>query len=293
MTHVRYGCGSITANYPTSGVRGMGSRRAVEPVAILFSCRLVPREEEIGLKERIRQGETLIGSLVTIPSLDVADILSRVGFDYLWIETEHAPMGFIHAQSLIQAVDGRCPCLVRIPDRKEVWVKKALDIGCDGIVVPQVRSAEEAAQIVAWSLYPPEGQRSVGVSRAHGYGMAFREYVDRINDELVIVLQAEHRDAVENIETIVDVEGIDAVLMGPFDLSGSLGVLGQTDHPLVLDAIETIRRHCQVVGMPVGIFAADVGSAKRYLEQGFSLIALGMDAMFLWQSAAEALGSLR
>ena len=243
----------------------------------------------MSLKERLRQGGPLVGSLVTVPSLDVAEIMARVGFDYLWIETEHAAMGFAQAQSLIQAVGGRCPCLVRIPDKEEVWVKKALDTGCDGIIVPQIRSAAEAEEIVAWSLYPPDGRRSVGVSRAHGYGMAFQDYVDEANEELVIVLQAEHREAVEDIPSIAAVDGVDAVLVGPFDLSGSLGVLGETGHPQVLEAIETIRRHCEAAGMPLGIFAADVPMARRYIEQGFTLVALGMDAFFLWQSALDAL----
>ncbi len=245
------------------------------------------------LKGRLKAGEPLIGSLVTLPSPDVAEILAHVGFDYLWIETEHAPTDFVHVQSLIQAVGGRCPCLVRIPDGQEVWVKKALDVGCSGIVVPQVRSASQAQRIVTWSLYPPRGQRSVGVSRAHTYGMAFREYVTTVNDELVIVIQAEHREAVQNIESIAEVSGIDAVLVGPFDLSGSLGVLGETDHPRVLAAIERVQGACQAAGVPVGIFAQDVPTARRYLQQGFSLIALGMDAFFLWQSAQAALEAVR
>jgi 2-dehydro-3-deoxyglucarate aldolase/4-hydroxy-2-oxoheptanedioate aldolase len=245
------------------------------------------------LKTRLEGGEPLIGSLVTVPSPDVAEIMARIGFDYLWIETEHAPMGFVHAQTLIQAVGGRCPCLVRIPDKREVWVKKALDIGCDGIVVPQIRSAAEVQQIVQWSLYPPDGQRSVGVSRAHGYGMTFREYVTTVNDELVIVIQAEHVEAVEHIESIAAVPGVDAVLIGPFDLSGSLGVLGQTRHPQVLEAIERVRLGCQAAGVPLGIFASDVSMATEYIEKGFSLIALSMDVFFLWQSAQTALEEVR
>lgn len=245
------------------------------------------------LKERMRAGELLIGSLVTMPSLDVAEIMACVGFDYLWVETEHAPMDFVHAQSVIQAVGGRCPCLVRIPDKQEVWVKKALDIGCDGIVVPQIRSAAEARQIVEWSLYPPDGRRSVGVSRAHSYGMAFQDTIDSVNDELVIVLQAEHTDAVQNIASIARVPGIEAVLIGPFDLSGSLGVLAEVNHPRVLEAIETVRHHCQAVGLPLGIFAPNVAMAKEYIGQGFRLIALSMDAFFLWQSAQAALAQVR
>jgi 2-keto-3-deoxy-L-rhamnonate aldolase RhmA len=244
------------------------------------------------LKDRIQAGETLIGSLVTLPSPEVADIMATVGFDYLWVETEHSSMGFVHAQHLIQAVGGRCPCLVRIPDKQEVWVKKALDIGCDGIVVPQIRSAAEARQIVEWSLYPPEGRRSVGVSRAHGYGMAFRHTIDTANDELVIVVQAEHADAVREIASIVEVPGITAVLIGPFDLSASLGVVGEPDHPRVVEAIEAVRQHCQVAGMPLGIFASDTDMAKKYIGQGIRLIALSMDAVFLWQAAQAAVADV-
>lgn len=241
------------------------------------------------LKERLKRGERLIGSLVTLSSPDVAEIMASVGFDYLWIEAEHSPLGFVEVQSLIQSVGGRCPCLVRIPDKEEVWVKKALDTGCSGIIVPQIRSAREAEQVVAWSLYPPAGRRSVGLSRAHGYGMAFREYVESANDELVIVVQAEHEDAVENIDSIARTDGVDAVLVGPFDLSGSLGVLGETEHPRVVQAIERIRLQCQAAGMPLGIFASDAARARLYLEQGFTIVALGMDASFLWQSAQRAL----
>ena len=244
-------------------------------------------------KTRLKNREILIGSLVTLASMDVAEIMSLVGFDYLWIETEHAPTDFVHAQMMIQAVGGRCPCLVRIPENKEVWIKKALDIGCNGIVVPQVKSAAEARDVIAWCLYPPVGKRSVGISRAHGYGMSFQDYVEVVNEELTIVLQVEHIEGVRNIESIVDVPGIDAILIGPFDLSGSLGILGQITHPQVQEAIKEIKRHCEAAGVPVGIFAVDAQSAKSFVEKGFNLIALGMDADYLWRSAQAALDEVR
>jgi 2-keto-3-deoxy-L-rhamnonate aldolase RhmA len=109
----------------------------------------------------------------------------------------------------------------------------------------------------------------------------------------VIVIQAEHVEAVENIESIAAVPGIDAVLIGPFDLSGSLGVLGETSHPQVLEAIERVRRGCRTAGVPLGIFASDVAMARAYIEKGFLLIALSMDAFFLWQSAQAALKEVR
>lgn len=245
------------------------------------------------LKNRLKNKETLIGSLVTIPSPDVAEIMSQVGFDYLWIDAEHSPMGFVHCQQIIQAVGGRCPCLIRIPVNDGVWIKKALDTGCDGIVVPQVNSAEEAQQVIEHCLYPPLGRRSIGVSRAHDYGMSFDDYVQTANEKLTIVLQVEDIKGVNAIESITAVPGIDAILIGPFDLSGSLNVLGQITHPKVEAAMETVRRQCQKAEVPLGIFAVDADFAKTSIRQGYRLIALSMDAFYLWQSARGALGDVR
>ena len=244
-------------------------------------------------KERLKYKETLIGPLVTIPTPDVAEMLALVGFDYLWIEVEHAPTNFAQAQTMIQAVGGRCPCLIRVPENQEVWLKKALDVGCNGIVIPQVKTAEEARAAIEACLYPPAGRRSVGVGRAHGYGMSFQDYVSRVNDELAIILQVEHIEGVQNIESIAAVPGIDAILVGPFDLSGSMNLLGQITHPEVQAAIETVNRHCQAAGLPVGIFAVNAGAAKQAISQGFNLIALGMDAFYLWQGAKAALQEAR
>jgi 2-dehydro-3-deoxyglucarate aldolase/4-hydroxy-2-oxoheptanedioate aldolase len=245
------------------------------------------------LKERLTNGETLIGSLVTLPSPDIAEIMSLVGFDYLWIDTEHSAMGFTHAQMMIQAVGGRCPCIVRVPENDPVWLKKALDTGCDGIVVPQVNSAQEAKKAIDHCLYPPLGQRSVGVSRAQDYGMSFDEYVRKANEALTIVLQVEHIEGVQNIEAIVAVPGIDAILIGPFDLSGSLGVLGQITHPEVKDAMDKVRHICEKSDVPLGVFAVDPNSAKSLIAEGYHLIALSMDSFYLWQSARKALSDVR
>jgi 2-dehydro-3-deoxyglucarate aldolase/4-hydroxy-2-oxoheptanedioate aldolase len=249
--------------------------------------------EVSSLKPRLRDGEQLIGTLVSLPSPDVAEILSLVGFDYLWIDCEHAATDFVCAQIMIQAVGGRCPCLVRIPENREVWFKKALDTGCDGVVVPQVRSADEARAAVGWSLYPPAGRRSVGISRAHRFGMAFQEYIDTINDRLTIVLQIEHIEAVRNIGSIVEVPGIDVVFIGPYDLSGSLGIAGQVSHPEVREAMHAINRTCRAAGVPLGVFAIDVEAAQDALADGYSLVAMGMDALFLSRAARAALAQVR
>ncbi len=245
------------------------------------------------LKTRLKQGETLVGSLVTIPSPEVAEIMSHVGFDYLWIDAEHSPMGFVHCQRIIQAVGGRCPCLIRIPENSGVWIKKALDTGCDGIVVPQVNSADEAQAVIDHCLYPPLGRRSIGVSRAHDFGISFDDYVETANAKLTIVLQVEDIKGVNAIESIVGVPGIDAILIGPFDLSGSLNVLGQITHPKVEEAMKTVSGQCQKAGVPLGIFAVDADFAKTSIRRGYRLIALSLDAFYLWQSAKKALNDVR
>ncbi|MCP4104825.1 MAG: 2,4-dihydroxyhept-2-ene-1,7-dioic acid aldolase [Desulfobacteraceae bacterium] len=241
------------------------------------------------LKTRLKNKETLIGSLVTLGSADVAELMSFVGFDYLWIDAEHAPLDFAQIQRMIQAVGGRCPCIVRVPENREVWIKKALDTGCDGIIAPQVRTGEEARSLVRWSLYPPEGERSVGISRAQGYGMNFEEYLGQANDKLVIVAQAEHIEGVRNIKAIAATPGLDAVLTGPYDLSGSLGIPGKIKHPQVEEAISEVKKHCEQAGVSVGIFTTDSDSARAYADEGYNLIALGLDTFFLRDAAKKAL----
>ena len=248
---------------------------------------------EKSLKSRLAQGEVLVGPLVTLPSPEVAEIMAGVGFDYLWIETEHAPVNLAQAQMMIQAVGGRCPCVLRVPENAEVWIKRALDVGCDGIVIPQIKSAAEAEEAVRCCLYPPAGKRGVGIGRAHGYGLSFQEYVELANDQLAIILQVEHIDGVRNIRSIAATPGIDAILIGPFDLSGSLGLLGQIDHPRVREAIYEIMRHCEAAQVPVGMFAVDPGAARQCIDDGVRLIALGMDVLYLSQSAKQALDEVQ
>lgn len=249
--------------------------------------------KSLSLKSRLRQREVLIGPLITLPSPEIAEIMCDVGFDYLWIETEHAPTNLVQAQAMVQAVGQRRPCVVRIPENAEVWIKRALDIGCDGIVIPQVKSGAEARAAVQCCLYPPTGKRGVGIARAHRYGMAFQEYVETANDQLAIILQVEHIEGVRNIQSIVQTPGIDAILIGPFDLSGSLGVLGEIDHPKVVEAIQEIKYHCEEAHIPIGMFVVDAQSARKCIEEGITLIALGMDVLYLWKSAKQALEEIK
>jgi 2-keto-3-deoxy-L-rhamnonate aldolase RhmA len=126
-----------------------------------------------------------IGTIVTLETPDVAEMLSLCGFDWLFIDMEHGPLSPATTQHIIQAVGGDCSSIVRVPENSEVWIKKALDTGCDGVIVPQVKSAEDARLAVTATKFPPQGSRSVGIARAHGYGMSFTEYVAEVSSNVV------------------------------------------------------------------------------------------------------------
>ena len=243
-------------------------------------------------KARLRR-ETLIGPILSLPCADVADLLSRVGFDYLWIDLEHSPMDVVDAQVLIQAAGGRCPCIIRVPEVSEAWIKKALDTGCDGIVIPQIRSAAEARAAVAWCQYPPQGRRGAAATRAHGFGLSFAEYVAAANENLAIILQVEHIDAVNQIDEILQIPGVAALFVGPFDLSGSMGLLGQIAHPEVQAAITRVIAAGQAADMPLGLYVVDGASASAAIARGFHMIALGTDSSLLLTAACATLETAR
>jgi 2-dehydro-3-deoxyglucarate aldolase/4-hydroxy-2-oxoheptanedioate aldolase len=235
----------------------------------------------------------VIGPIISLPCPDVADLLSRAGFDYLWIDLEHSPMDVGDAQMLIQAAGGRVPCIIRVPEVSEAWIKKALDTGCDGIVIPQIRSAAEARAAVEWCQYPPKGRRGAAITRAHSFGLTFAEYVAAANDGLAIILQIEHIDAVRDIDAILQTPDVAALFVGPFDLSGSMGMLGQTQAPEVQAAIGRVVDACRAARMPLGLFVVDGASGKAAIERGFRMIALGTDTSYLLRAAQDALAAAR
>jgi 2-keto-3-deoxy-L-rhamnonate aldolase RhmA len=242
-------------------------------------------------KQRLQAGEIVAGPILSLPCPDVADLLSRVGFDYLWIDLEHSPMDIGDAQMLIQAAGERCPCIVRVPEVSEAWIKKALDTGCDGIVIPQIRSAAEARAAIAWCHYPPMGRRGAASTRAHAFGLTFTDYVGRANEDVAIILQVEHIDAVNDIEAMLSTPGITALFVGPFDLSGSMGLLGQVEHAEVQAAIARVVSAGLAAGMPLGLYVANPTGAPAAIRQGFRMIALGTDASYLLTAGQAALAA--
>ena len=247
----------------------------------------------LSFRHRLREGRPLIGALLQMPLPEVAEIYAHAGYDWLFVDLEHSPMEARQALDIITAVDSRVPCVVRMPWNDEAHIKKALDIGATGIIVPLVNTVEDAKRAVDRCKYPPQGVRSVGITRAQRFDLDFDGYMQRANDEVAVIVQIEHVDAARNIDAILDVPGIDGVFVGPFDLSGSMGKPGKINDPEVQQAIRDIIRACEKRDIARCIYAHSPAHAKTYLEQGYRVIGLCTDYITLARAAAAALKEVR
>jgi 2-keto-3-deoxy-L-rhamnonate aldolase RhmA len=245
------------------------------------------------LRKRLQSGKLALGTILSLNSPDVAEVLSKTGFDWLFIDGEHGTFDTRELQAILQAAGENIECVFRIPALDEVHIKKALDVGSNGLIVPQVNTAEQAQNLVKWSRYPPEGARGLGFARAQGYGFEVNEYLQSANETITLIVQAESAEAVKNIEAIVQVGGLDAVLVGPYDLSSSLGRPGEVTHPQVQEAIKRVASVCKEAKMPVGIFGMTAQAVQPYIEQGFRLIVVGVDTVLLGNATRQLLQQLK
>ncbi|MCA9066581.1 MAG: 2,4-dihydroxyhept-2-ene-1,7-dioic acid aldolase, partial [Planctomycetaceae bacterium] len=233
------------------------------------------------------------GTMVTLPTPSTAEILADAGFDWLFLDAEHGSLETPDILRIVQAVGHRIPCVVRVAECNEAAIKRVLDVGADGVIVPQVNSAQQAADVVRYSRYAPEGSRGVGLARAHRYGFGFAEYVASANDRIAVIVQAEHRTAVDNIADIVEVEGVDAVLLGPYDLSASYGKMGQIDDPEVVEGIQRVTDACQQENLPLGYFGITADAVRPWMQKGYTLMIAGVDVLFLGTAARKMLKELQ
>ena len=247
----------------------------------------------MALKNRLKKGETVMGTLLSLPSPEVAEIYSHLAFDWLFLDLEHGAYGFLEAQRMIQAVGGRCSVLTRVPELSELSIKKALDIGSEGVIIPKVNTVSEVEHAVRYAKYQPIGDRGVGAARAHKYGIAFNEYMDTANEQTLVVIQIEHIDGVNQINEIVQVPGIDVMFIGPYDLSGSMGLVGQVDHPKVLEAIAKVEVAAKAKGLALGFFGMTPKSVKPAIKNGYQLITCGTDSGAIISQAKEDITKLK
>jgi 2-dehydro-3-deoxyglucarate aldolase len=248
------------------------------------------------LKEKIKGGKLTLGSWITIGNSAVAEILAKAGFDWLAIDMEHTAINVDQCADLIRVIDlcGVAP-FVRVGANDSLLIKQAMDAGAHGVIVPMVNSKEEAERAVESVKYPPVGKRGVGLARAQGYGTTFNEYKDWAANESIVIVQIEHIDAVNNLEEIFSVEGVDAFIVGPYDLSGSLGVPGDFEDKKVEEALDKIVDISKNMNMSSGyhVVSTDYNLVKEKIKQGYSFIAYGVDFLFLGESARGGLAAIK
>lgn len=244
-------------------------------------------------RSRLLRGDLLLGTMVTLTDAAVPELLADLGFDWLFVDGEHGPFDTAGLLNILRAAGHRTACVVRVAAAEEARIKCVLDLGAAGVIVPMVNTAEQAAAVVRYARYAPQGGRGVGLARAHGYGLRFKEYVETANDRVAVIVQAEHKDAVANIEAIVRVPGVDAVQLGPYDLAASMGKMGRVDDPEVVAAIDHVIRVCQAARLPIGWFSVAADAARPYITRGCTLITAGVDTLLLAAAARTALQDLR
>jgi len=248
------------------------------------------------LKSKLVEGQVTVGSWLTLAHPAIAEIMSRAGFDWLTIDLEHSVITIREAEEVIRIVEllGVVP-LARLSANDPVQIKRVMDAGSHGVIVPMVNSTADAEAAVEAVRYPPMGKRGVGLARAQGYGSSFERYREWVNQESVVVVQVEHIEAVDNLEAILSVEGVDGFIVGPYDLSGSLGVPGQFDHPSMKEAMDQIRS----VGLSsakafgIHIIEPNVKELRQRVDEGYNFLAYSLDIRMLDRACRSGLDAVR
>ena len=251
---------------------------------------------DTSLKKKIKAGELTLGSWITIGHPNVAEILANAGFDWLVIDIEHNPIDPAMVQTLITTIQSKgVKAIVRVSKNEEVVIKQVWDAGADGIIVPMVCSKEDAIQAVNYAKYPPIGKRGVGLARAQQYGLQFDVYKQWVAEGLIVIAQIEHIDGINNLEEIISVEGIDGTIIGPYDLSGSMGMPGEFEKPVVKDALKRYIDVCKVHNFPMGFHVVDARPEKilEKIDEGYTFIAYGTDFLFMGDTAANGMYELK
>ncbi|MDX1737083.1 MAG: aldolase/citrate lyase family protein [Alphaproteobacteria bacterium] len=239
-------------------------------------------------KTLLEQDKAVFGAWTSLAHLSIAEIFSRSGVDFVGIDIEHSTFSLEQCRDVIAACQAEGSlCLPRIGSHDMEAIKRLLDSGADGIIAPMVSNVDQAKQLVNWVKYPPFGKRSFGVARAQGYGFDFAEYAANWNDSSSLIVQIEDVEGIENIDQIAAVEGVDGCMAGPYDLSGSLGVPGQINHPKVHEACQKVVAACKKAGKACGthLVEPDAAGIAKAIEDGFTFIILSSDVFLLWKWA--------
>jgi len=248
------------------------------------------------LKQQLNSGKSVIGCWITLAHPAIAEIMANAGFDWLAVDLEHSVITIREAEELIRVIDlaGTAP-LVRLTSNNPDQIKRVMDAGAQGIIVPMANSPEDAKRAVEAIKYPPMGKRGVGLARAQGYGTGFHDYLAWQKENSIVIVQVEHIDAVNNLEAIFSIEGVDGYIIGPYDLSGSMGIPGQFDHPDFLAAMERVSVVASKMNMPGGIhiIEPEPEQLKQRIKEGYRFIAYSLDIRMLDVACRKGLESIK
>jgi len=236
------------------------------------------------VKEKLSTGQATLGGWIMTSSPAAAEVMAVCGFDWVAIDMEHTSVNYEtieHAMRAIQLHD--CVPMVRVAAHDPTIIKRCLDVGAVGVVVPMVNTAEQARSVVTAARFPPHGSRGASFARAAIFGENFQQYYRTANDEVIVVAMVEDIESVKNIEQIVAVAGVDALFFGPYDLSKSMGIVGQFKHPDFVALVEKVKSAAARVKMPVGIHVIppDPNEVRDRVNQGFQFIACSVDTQMI------------
>jgi 2-dehydro-3-deoxyglucarate aldolase len=238
------------------------------------------------LREALKQGRPVLGTWLNSGSPIIAEILAQCGFDFVCVDAEHSAVDLPETQRLFQAIRSgspECAAVVRLHGVDYSFVKRYLDAGARGVICPLINTKRDAELFVSAVKYPPTGNRGVGFCRANAYGLRLDDEFQRANEEIMAAVQIEHVTGASNIEEIVSVPGVDAVFIGPYDLSASMGVTGQFQNPEYVKTRDQILSVCRERKVPVGIHVIQPNpqELKQRLEEGYRLLAYSLDITML------------
>jgi len=240
------------------------------------------------IRYKLRQGQTSIGSWIQIPNSSTAEIMGQSGYDWVAVDLEHGSISVEQLPDLFRSLElgGTLP-LVRLAQGHPKDCKQALDAGAGGVIVPMVHTSEQIEAVQKACCWPPSGIRGVGYSRANLFGKHFISYQDEEAQSPLFIAQVEHIDAVNNIEDILSVSGLDAVFIGPYDLSASMGITGQFKHKDFLEIMSSLLKVCIQKNMPIGLHVVqpDAKELNKKISEGYKFIAFSIDSVFLHTSS--------
>jgi 2-keto-3-deoxy-L-rhamnonate aldolase RhmA len=247
-------------------------------------------EKRAALKQKLRNRERLFAGWVSYAHPSVTETFARAGFDLMFIDMEHSTISIEQGQRIIAASQAEgVPCIPRPVSHSNDYLKPLLESGADGLLIQMVETPEHVQALIRDVKYPPVGRRTYGVNRAQAYGFDFDEYIQNWNATSTFMLQIESIKGVENIEQLLAFDEVDGVMIGPLDISGSLGVPGQTTHPLVIEASRKVIEACERHGKSCGTQVADANSASvnALFDLGYNYAILGSDLFVLWKWAVQ------